>query len=188
MASEYVRHFTQRELVVGAGAEARLAKTLCQRVDLAGALAVAAAMTSASSCFVKAENHRAGITQEQLLEVLPLRSSFNPIPPGLAAAPLPRVLVPCPFYIYQFEEKQQPLEARSVSGTSRPSLAARPRLVSRQAPPAPPSLPSCGSWRSVPTRGGPLLRCLTIHCLRRTSHQTCALLRGHDLPRGVHRS
>eukprot|EP00892_Ulva_mutabilis_P009176 jgi/Ulvmu1/6630/UM003_0268.1 len=70
LASEYVRHFTRRELVVGAGAEARLAKTLCQRTSVGEVLAVAEGMRAARSCIVKAEHHRAGITEEQLLQVL----------------------------------------------------------------------------------------------------------------------
>ena len=69
MASEYVRHFTQQELVVGAGAEARLAKTLCQRVSLPDVLAVADRMVSSSSCIVKAEHHRAGVSEAALLQV-----------------------------------------------------------------------------------------------------------------------
>lgn len=69
MAGEYVRHFTQAELVVGAAAEARLAKTLAQRVGVPEALAVAAAMVSSASCVVKAEHHRGTATEEQLLEV-----------------------------------------------------------------------------------------------------------------------
>lgn len=80
MAGEYVRHFTQAELVVGAAAEARLAKTLVQRVGVPEALAVAAAMVSSASCVVKAEHHRGTATEEQLLEVprLPASSVAGP--------------------------------------------------------------------------------------------------------------
>lgn len=69
LASEYVRHFTQQELVIGAAAEARLAKTLVKRVTLADTLAVAAEMRSSCSCIVKVEHHWKAVTEAQLLEV-----------------------------------------------------------------------------------------------------------------------
>jgi hypothetical protein len=69
LAAEYVRHFTQQELVIGAAAEARLAKTLLQRVTLHDALEVAREMRSSCSCIVKVEHHWRAVSEAQLLEV-----------------------------------------------------------------------------------------------------------------------
>lgn len=71
LAGEYVRHFTQQELVIGAEAEARLAKTLIKRATLADVLAVAQEMRSRCSCIVKVEHHANAVTEEQLLQVPP---------------------------------------------------------------------------------------------------------------------
>lgn len=78
LAGEYVRHFTQQELVIGAEAEARLAKTLIKRVSLADALVVTQEMRSSCSCIVKVEHHTNAVTAAQLLNVC-LRSL--PCPP-----------------------------------------------------------------------------------------------------------
>lgn len=69
LAGEYVRHFTQQELVIGAEAEARLAKTLIKRVSLADTLKIAQEMRSQCSCIVKVEHHANGVTEGQLLKV-----------------------------------------------------------------------------------------------------------------------
>jgi hypothetical protein len=69
LAGEYVRHFTQQELVIGAEAEARLAKTLIKRVSLADTLKVAQEMCSNCSCIVKVEHHTNAVAEAQLLKV-----------------------------------------------------------------------------------------------------------------------
>jgi hypothetical protein len=69
LAGEYVRHFTQQELVIGAEAEARLAKTLIKRVSLADTLKVAQEMRNNCSCIVKVEHHTSAVSETQLLKV-----------------------------------------------------------------------------------------------------------------------
>lgn len=68
LAGEYVRHFTQQELVIGAEAEARLAKTLIKQVFLEGTLAVAQEMRSKCSCIVKVEHYANAVTEDDLLQ------------------------------------------------------------------------------------------------------------------------
>jgi hypothetical protein len=68
-AGEYARHFTARELVVGAAAEAALSVTLLERVGRPALEALLDSFRPSSSCVVKAVDYAQSVRDEQLLEV-----------------------------------------------------------------------------------------------------------------------
>ena len=68
-ASEYVRHFTTQELVVGPGTEARMRKTLLKKVDRAMLEQLAQLHKSKDSCTVKLQEHSQSVTEAELLKV-----------------------------------------------------------------------------------------------------------------------
>lgn len=69
VAAEYARHFTTGELVISAGPEAQLRKTLLKRVDAAVLRDVVEQYRSTRSCIVKVQEHTAGVTEAELLAV-----------------------------------------------------------------------------------------------------------------------
>ena len=69
VAAEYARHFTTGELVISAGPEAVLRRTLLKRVDVAMLRDLCEQYRSTRSCVVKVQEHTAGVTEAELLAV-----------------------------------------------------------------------------------------------------------------------
>lgn len=69
MAGEYARHFTNKELVVGSGMEARLRKALLARITRDMLTELHAAHCSSHNCVVKVIAHKSSITEAELLAV-----------------------------------------------------------------------------------------------------------------------
>ncbi|CAL5222596.1 g4987 [Coccomyxa viridis] len=68
--AEYVRHFLSDEFVVGREKEARLFKSIIDKITAEDVQQVAEQLRSSASCVVKAVSHRRGVSEEELAAVV----------------------------------------------------------------------------------------------------------------------